>query len=333
MALKYRETDYMYASARVRALESGIADGDRLARAAEAASAREALAMLSEFGFESEGEGKSREEILSAPLRRGYAEIDAMGGAEAVAFLRYPYDCNNIKALIKCFRRGCSTEGMLFEGMGALSLDALKRAFEDKRYEVLPPHMAAAVPEAEREFSESGNPQRVDLLIDRACFADMLASAEASGIPLALELVRQKIDLLNLMTTVRLLRMKLRAMGEAFFADAYLTGGSLDRDLLIESLREGSETALAQRLAYTAYSFLTPLLETGAPLHEMEKAADNARMETARRAKFLPFGAELMIGYAMALEYEVMNIRILLAGKDAGLSPEVIRERLRRSYV
>ena len=127
--------------------------------------------------------------------------------------------------------------------------------------------------------------------------------------------------------------MKLRAAGEAFLSETLLEGGAIDRDVLIEMLREGDEATLAERLAYSDYSFLCPLLESGAPLYEMERAADNARMETARKAKFLPFGAELMIGYAMALEYEVMNVRILLAGKDAGLSADVIRERLRKSYV
>ena len=332
MALKYRGTDYMYASARVRALESGIADGDRLCRAAEAENAREALLMLSEYGFQGE-ENDSREEILCAPLRRGYAEIDAMGGGNAVAFLRYPYDCNHIKSLIKCFRRGSSAEGMLLEGMGTIPLAKIKEAFENKKYGVFPPHMAAAIPEAEREFSESGDPRRIDVLIDRACFADMLASAEQSGIALAEEMVRERIDLLNLMATVRLLRMKLRAAGEAYLRETLIEGGSLDRDLLLETVRDGSEATLAERLAYSSYSFFCPLLEAGAPLHEMEKAADNARMETAKKAKLLPFGAELMIGYAMALEYEVMNVRILLAGKDAGLSSEVIRERLRKSYV
>lgn len=332
MAQKYRETDYMYASARIRALESGIADADRLSHLCEAASARDVLSMLSEYGFEAET-SSSREEILCSVLRKGYAEIDAMGGRDAVAFLRYPYDCNNIKALIKCARRGSSTEGMLFAELGTVALSEVRRAFEDKRYEVFPPHMAEAIPKAEREFSESGNPQRVDLLLDRACFADMLATATASGMSLAVEWMRARIDLLNLISVVRLIRMRLRSVGEVFLSETLIPGGSLDRDFLMEALKDGSETALAERLEFTAYSFLCPLLNGEASLGEMERAADDARMEIARKAKYLPFGAELMIGYAVALEYEVMNIRILLAGKDAGLSAEVIRERLRKSYV
>ena len=51
--------------------------------------------------------------------------------------------------------------------------------------------------------------------------------------------------------------------------------------------------------------------------------------DPSRSFPALVFGAEIAIGYIVALEYEVKNIRIILAGKDAGLSPEVIRERLR----
>lgn len=336
MAAKYRETDYMYASARVRAMEGSLAGSERLAHLCDMRSAEEVLAALGEHGFESlseEGRVLSREEILLGGLRRGYEEIDRMGGAEVTACLRYPYDCNNIKALIKCFSRNTSPEGLTFDGLGTIPLERIKTAFADKRYGVFPPHMAEAIPEAEREFSATGNPQKVDLILDRACYEDMLGAAEASGVSYARELVAAKIDLTNLLSCVRLIRMKLRAAGEAFLSEVLLTGGVLDRDLLTEALAGGGETMLSERLAYTPYSALCPYLLEDIPLHVLEREADDLRMELARGAKFRPFGAELLVGYAMALEYEVMNIRIILAGKDAGLSSDVIRERLRKSYV
>ena len=61
--------------------------------------------------------------------------------------------------------------------------------------------------------------------------------------------------------------------------------------------------------------------------------ADDLWMELVRKAKYIPFGAEVLIGYAVAIEYEVKNIRIILAAKDAGIAPDGIRERLRKSYV
>lgn len=90
---------------------------------------------------------------------------------------------------------------------------------------------------------------------------------------------------------------------------------------------------MADRLTYSRYSGFAALLSDASPLHVLEKWADDFWMDLAREAKFVPFGAEVLIGYAIALEYEVKNIRILLAGKDAGLASDVIRERLRKSYV
>ena len=64
----------------------------------------------------------------------------------------------------------------------------------------------------------------------------------------------------------------------------------------------------------------------------MEKTADDIWMSRAKEAKYVPFGAPVLLGYLIALEYQTKNIRIILAGKDTGLSSEIIRERLRATY-
>ena len=56
-------------------------------------------------------------------------------------------------------------------------------------------------------------------------------------------------------------------------------------------------------------------------------------MEVAREAKMVSFGAEILVGYLIAREYEVKNLRILLAGKSVGLTTDALRERMRLSYV
>lgn len=65
----------------------------------------------------------------------------------------------------------------------------------------------------------------------------------------------------------------------------------------------------------------------------MERAADDELMEVAREAKMVSFGAEILVGYLIAREYEVKNLRILLAGKSVGLTTDALRERMRLSYV
>ena len=335
MAEKYRESDYLYGSARIRALEGQRIGKDRLERMLEANTSDDVMAMLSDHGFTWSGtDGASREECLLSALSEGYVELErsADGVRSPVRFLRYPYDCNNVKALIKCFARGIAPDTMLFDSLGTVSAEQAKIAFESKDYRMFPPCMAKAISEAEESFAQTGNPQTVDLILDKACYADMLEDTRQSGIAYAVRLVEAKIDLTNLITCLRLIRMNSGAAADAFLQEVLLSGGMLDRTLFTEALAAG-EQSMVEHLTYSRYAGFAALLAEESPLHALEKWADDFWMELARDAKFVPFGAEVLIGYAIALEYEVKNIRILLAGKDAGLASDVIRERLRKSYV
>jgi V/A-type H+-transporting ATPase subunit C len=52
-----------------------------------------------------------------------------------------------------------------------------------------------------------------------------------------------------------------------------------------------------------------------------------------KNAKYIPFGIEPLAGYLIAKDNEIKIARIIMAGKLAGISPELIRERLRETYV
>jgi V/A-type H+-transporting ATPase subunit C len=192
--------------------------------------------------------------------------------------------------------------------------------------------MAKAIAEAEEAFAATGNPQKVDFIIDKATFADMLANAKKSGVALGERLMIKRIDLLNVMMAVRLIRMRLGSVATSIFDEVFIEGANLSRATLADAVAVG-EDKLCESLAYSDYSFFSELISSGATLGELEKAADDLLVRVAREARYVPFGAEIAIGYMFGLEYEVKNIRIILAGKEAGLSPDVIRERMRESYV
>lgn len=333
MAKGYRSTEYMYGSARIRALEARMLGRERIAHFAEAESAQTVILSLFEYGFEikrRESGEIDREATLMTALEAGYREIEDMECEETVAFLRYPYDCNNIKAIIKCFARGIEPDGMMIS-VGSIDADRLKKAFEDKDHSCLPRNMATAIPEAMEAFSATKDPQKIDFILDRACYADMLLAAKESGIPLAMRLVRTKIDLTNLLIAVRLMRMNYRNTVMSLFDEAYLEGGELGKEFFADLLEGESE--LAKRLEYTPYEPMGALLAERASLGALEKKADDIYSSVAAESKYAPFGAEVLIGYIVALEYAVKNMRIILAGKDAHLSSDIIRERLRECYV
>ena len=90
---------------------------------------------MNDLGFETakNGVALSREEMLESLLVNAYAEVEAMECADAVKFMRYQYDANNIKAIIKCRWRALSPDSLL-SSFGTVSEAEAKKAFESKEY-------------------------------------------------------------------------------------------------------------------------------------------------------------------------------------------------------
>ena len=328
--------DYLYSSARVRVLERALIGRERIAALLETKSADGAWALLREYGVEplTDDNGKIlREETLLRLLRNAYAEAcEMLPDVGALRLWLYPYDCNNVKAAIKCFERGLDPSSMLFD-FGTVEAQSVCRMVRSGGFDGLPDAMKQAAADAISAYAKNKNPQQIDLLLDRACYADMLTAAEKCGSDYVVGLVKRKIDLTNLLICVRILRMKSGEIGKMLWKDSVIEGGTLSRETLDEWFAKG-EDKLWERLYYTAYTALAKAVLAGdGSLTCVERCCDNCLMDAVREAKSVPYGVEVVVAFLLAHEYEVRNLRILLAGKDASLSRETIRERIRDSYV
>lgn len=328
--------DYLFESARVRALETAIVGRERTEQLLQCKSVEDMLDRLREWGVELvfDTDGKFlREETLSARLRKIYAELEAMlPHAKELELFRYQYDCNNVKAAIKGFFRKIDPRSMMFD-FGTVPLEDVIRMVQAEQLDTLPQAMRNAAGEAMAAYAKSRNPQQIDLLLDRACFADMLAAAGESRVAFVLRLVKEKIDLLNLTITVRMLRRGGGAREKSFWQSSLIDGGLLSHSYLSE-LYDAGEDALWSRLYYTSYGKISEMLAGGEKrLTDVERCADNLWMSTIAEAKLIPYGSEVLIAFLLAHEYEIRNLRILFAGKETGLPVETIRERIRDSYV
>ena len=340
---KLQPTEYMYASARIRALENRLVGRERMELLVEARSADEVMDRLAEFGLspaETEGatalpageaQSRAREGMLLAVLREAYREVETAVPDPAVfRYFRYPYDCNNIKAAIKCAVRGISAEDLLFD-FGTVPADEVESLLREGKYDAFPAAMAAAIPAAREAYDKTGDPRRIDTVLDRACYEAMLADAAEGDLTL-LGWLRAKIDLANILITLRILRMNTGSVGAAFLEESLLSGGTLETVFFTKAYGAG-EGGLWAALSPTAYGKLTRVEGEPRPLFAVEKAADDLYMELVRKDAKIPFGAPVVGGYLVACETAVKNIRIILAAKDAELSSAVIRERIRVSYV
>ncbi len=337
-------TEYMYASARLHALENRLVGRARLETLIEAKSADEVLERLAEYGYrlpEADGADastagaartKAREAMLAAILRDAYAEVEAAVPDPAVVrYFRYPYDGNNLKAALKCGIRGVSASDLLSD-CGTVPADEVEALVRDGNLGRYPAVIAEAVASAREAYAKTGDPRRIDTIVDRAVFAAMLADATATGDKTLLGWMRAKIDLVNILICLRILRMEMGVAGEAFLEEALLPGGTLEAGFFT-AVYTGGERALAEALVPTDYNRLIPTDGEAPSLSVVERAADDRYMHLVRDGAKVPFGVAVAGGYLIGCEGAVKNIRIVLAAKDAGLSADTLRERIRVSYV
>ena len=329
--------DYLFGSANIRTLEHAIIGRERIERLLNTKNTDEAWGLLSDWGVQivrNQESGKPmREETLLGILKGAYNRLGELApNSEALRLWLYPYDCNNLKAAQKAFIRGIDPSSMLFD-FGTLAASDIVKMVETGNYEGLPANLQASAGNAMDEYAKTKNPQVIDLILDKACWRDMLAAANASGEALIIRLVQTKIDLLNVMIALRILRMKSGEVGKVLFADAFLEGGQVTFDSLMDSLSWG-ENALWESLRSSDYArFAENFAKSDGALSTAEKLADNYWMSLILENKFVPDGLEVMIAFLAAHEYEIKNLRIVLAGKEAGIPTATIRERIRDSYV
>ena len=334
---EYRTEGLLYESARLSLLELRMIGTERMERLLGSGSMETCLRYLAEYGVEIRRDKESgaflREETLEARLKAVYEELfSAVGQPLFLKLWLYPYDCHNIKAAIKCRQREIDPREMLFD-CGTLSVETVLQAVQSHDYSALPPLLASAAEEASQAFAASGNPQTVDFILDRACYRAMAEDATESGVPIAAELVRLKIDLTNLMTAVRLVRMRGNGSVRGLLGEAFLEGGTVSLEDLLLWCGSGEE-GLWRELRRGAFEkFALAAGGEEATLSQIERAADNCMIGAVREAKRAVYGAEMLIGYLLGGEYEVRNLRILLAGMELSHSVEAIRERIRDCYV
>lgn len=343
-------TEYMYASARIRSQEKYLVGRERLDVLAEAPTGREVMERLAEYGLtppevedgtgatdrgpltDSEAMSLAREGMLLAILRNAYREVEtAVPDPTVFRYFRYPYDANNLKAAVKCAIRGISAADMLFD-FGTVPADRVEALVRDGDLRDFPPAMAAATPRAREAYDRTGDPREIDVILDRACFSDMLDAVTATGETTLIGWLRARIDLTNILICLRILRMKQGEAARPFLASALLPGGTLEESFFLDAYA-GGEGGLWDALVPTPYAVLGRVEGEVRPLSLVERAADDCHMNLVRDGARVPFGAPVVGGYLYGCETAVKNLRILLAAKDAGLSPDTLRERMRVSYV
>ena len=334
MAKRIKDTDYLAISARIKAMETGLLSRERMEQVLEARTDEEAVKILQDCGYP-ELDAKDPEAMDAALSAAREATLADMAGGvpdpRYIDIFKLKYDYHNIKAILKAQAMNTSPDRMLMD-MGRISAAELTEAVQSGRTENLPQGLAAAAAEAKEVLDTTRDPQLSDIVLDRWCYQEMADAAEETGSAFLAGYVKIQIDSSNLRSLVRTLRM---GKSVDFLKSVLLEGGSIDVSEVL-SIGAAGGSGMSEVYGPTALQAAAEAggeALRGGPLTEFEKLCDDAVSGYLAGAQFVPFGEAPLVGYLAARETEYTNIRILLMGRGAGLSADVIRSRLRTGYV
>ena len=320
-----RQNDYIYASARIGVLENAILTKEQYDKLIFAPAGMERQMLIS-FGYP-KMEKAPLSEMLEKRVKEAFDTVcETVSDGSAFDALRYPYDCMNLKAVIKCsLRTGFRAEEFLSD-IGTVPPEKAAQALREGDFSPYPSHMAGAAAQVTEAYPKTSDPSIIDAALDRACFLDMKAAAQASGIPELSEYVTRKIDVVNTVMCARLIENTGNRS-----EDVFLAGGSISREKLSACLAAGSFTKEVFR--DTLLEAVTEEILSAESPAALERVLDLFEMKQIVPHQNAYFGAARLIGYLLAYEAEVKNLRIILAGRIAGDAGEKMRERLRVIYV
>ncbi|MBU5484890.1 V-type ATP synthase subunit C [Clostridium sp. MSJ-11] len=328
---------FTHAISRIRVLETKLLDKAKLDRMIDSSSAEDALKILGETEYSNYMSNIKRpedyEELLSGELIRLYQLMYSLSPVkELIDIMSIKYDYHNLKVMIKGKILNKDLSNLLIP-VGLINLNKLKQAFDNENFKELTDYMIQGIEKVNKSFEEDKDPQKIDIVLDSFMYKEMLYRANEIGDKFLSDYFKVIIDLTNIKT---LLRVKKQNKGRRFMEEVLIEGGTiLKKDLI--SYENESIDGIANKLSYTPYEKILRLgLEnygTNGNMSYFEKLTDNYIMDYIKKAKYVSFGIEPLLGYIMAKESEIKTVRIIMVGKLNNVAPEVIRERLRDVYV
>lgn len=316
---------YAYVLGRVKALEANLITKTQFNRMVEASSSSEAAKVLSEtvYGDVEGADVETIEKILLEELKHVYDLVQHISPErEFTDLLQLKYDFHNVKAVLKS--ETVSREPQHLVPLGVIDIDTLKRALEE-RLKDLPPPLAQAVEKARHAYEKTGDTQVIDFVMDSEYTRILREHAEKS--PFLKEFVQLKIDLENIRNFMRSQRFNLD------FTRVYLEGGTISLKTFENLEGESPETVANVFSTKDYYSVVEEGLkdyENTQNLAQYEKLSDDFLMEYIRKAKLVSLGIEPLIGYILAKEMEIKQIRLILLGKLRGVE---VGKRVSDPYV
>ena len=327
-----------------------------LVRLLEAETAQEVLKTLAEGEYESSLSNISNagdfETALSIEQERIYSLVDELSlDPQLTSIFRARWDFHNLKVLLKssylkksnsdeASRSVVNVDNILIRS-GLIPVEVIMSAVEPDDEQSVGissltedySYILEALEDAQTQYEESQNPQMIDIVVDNHLHRFLYQQAEDYGNHFLCGYFKAIADLSNIKSFVR---VKMLGAGVRLLDAVLLPHGNLAREIFMGQFDETVENFAASLTGTFYRDVVSEGMRNWTEEHSLgafEKLADNYLINYIRPVKYMVFGVEPLIGYLMAKEHEMKQIRIIVIGKLNDLPTDNIKERLRDTYV
>ncbi len=328
--------DYGRSVVMVRVFEKRLLTKNKLDRMIEAETPEEVLKLLGETEYSQNMSDiqntQDYEKILKRETERIFSLIRELSkDTEIVDILSLKYDYHNLKVLLKGRLAEKDFSDLLMDA-GTEKADKLKIKFDTKNYNELPEEFIQAIDEVEKDFLENRDPQKIDIIVDKYYYKNLLRIARKVEVPVITAYVEGLIDFQNLIT---LFRVKKQNRDMKFLETVIHEGGTISKDKIVASLNDSIEVIVnkfrKEKIGTYLVQGVEAFNETGR-LSELERISDNYLMELNKDSRYIVFGPEPLFTYLIVKEREINAIRMIMVSKINKIGTDKIKERLRDTY-
>lgn len=320
------DSRYLYATGRVRALETGLLDSRLLGRIAESGSGEDFLGALKGTVYSSD----SMEEF-EAGLDRKSAGLAVLARkllreAPLLAINGLKHDFFNCSAFLRAKHSSSGAEPALDETGGAADVRLLESAVLRGKTRGLDEHIAGAVRAAEERFEKTGSVLEMELELDRRYFSALREKCAETRNGFFMDFARLSADVYNINAFFRVKKHDPGIELSGVLSDA----GSIEPDELERFIDD--EEGMSRFFARTSFSKMA-----GEGLSALKDGGELARPETSGRELLLDFlsgsryvtmGPEPVFAYFARAGEEIKSLKVIRAGRKAGLPAAAIMERV-----
>ena len=320
------DKNFVYAVARIRCAELKLLDKAAMDSLIACQTPESVFSGLREKGWGNEND-RTADEMLSSEREKLWALIEELIPDMSIFdIFKKPYDFHNLKAAIKESAQETDIPG-IYISEGTIEPDVIRGAVKGRNFSMLPDGMSENAQEILDRYLRTGDGQLCDIMVDRLCLEEILRCAQSTEDEFLMQYAELKVAAADIKTAIRGART---GKSREFLEEAVADCPSLFKPSLIGAALSGEEQVLSY-LATTDYADAVPAIRRG--MTAFENYCDDLVTDRMKEQQTVSFGIGPVAAYLIARENEIKSVRIIFSGKENGFSDDMIRERVRETYV